>query len=370
MKRVIWAVFLAILLGVGVVAALPRMAHRLPKPLAALAYLPERVRARLVPRRVSKRDQLSGLTGPEQEAVRQLGQRLDGVVVWSSNRSGQHQLYLVDLRRHSIRQLTNTPTASTFPRFAPDGQRLVFLRSQQERVSIRNLTAWDVYVINSDGRGERRLAQGGLHPTWTADGTAVVFHRGTQVFRVALATGQETPILDVARELPGIDDDAGDLEPSHDGQQFGFVVRGTFTGAYGLRGPFSGAAVLDPRAHTLARLTQEQACQTTWAPDGQSLLWMETGGNGGTRVMTGRPDGRERRVFIDLPGARSHEYFPKLSNDGRWFVWGATAEGHEQDQANYEIFVWEVGTPWETAIQLTHHPGNSNWPDLWIRSRS
>jgi hypothetical protein len=29
-----------------------------------------------------------------------------------------------------------------------------------------------------------------------------------------------------------------------------------------------------------------------------------------------------------------------------------------------------VGTPWETAIQLTHHPGNSNWPDLWIRLRS
>jgi hypothetical protein len=95
------------------------------------------------------------------------------------------------------------------------------------------------------GTGERRLAQGGLHPTWTADGTAVVFHRGTQVFRVALATGHETPILDVARELPGIDDDAGDLEPSPDGQQFGFVVRGTFTGAYGHRKGRDGLATGD-----------------------------------------------------------------------------------------------------------------------------
>jgi hypothetical protein len=44
---------------------------------------------------------------------------------------------------------------------------------------------------------------------------------------------------------------------------------------------------------------------------------------------------------MDLPGAYSHEYFPKLSNDGRWLVWGAAAEGHEHDRADYEIFVWE-----------------------------
>src|SRR5262249_52472583 len=83
-----------------------------------------------------------------------------------------------------------------------------------------------------------------------------------------------------------------------------------------------------------------------WAPDGQRLLWMETGGNGGTRIMTGRPDGSGLGVFMDLPGERSHEYFPKLSNDGRWLVWGAAAEGHEHDRADYDIYVWQVGTPW------------------------
>jgi Tol biopolymer transport system component len=352
------------------VLALPRVVRPLSQPLAALARLPERARAWLGARRVPKRDPRSELTGAEHEQVRLLARRLDGVIVWSSNRSGQHQLYLVDLRRQHVRQLTNTRNANTFPRVSPDGHRLVFMRSQQERASFRDLMAWDIYLINLDGTQERRLARNALHPAWTADGAAIVFHRATQVFRVAPATGQEELILDVARELPGIDDDAGDLELGPDGKRFAFVVRGTFAGAHGLNGPFSGATVLDPGAHALALLTREQACQTTWAPDGQSVLWMETGGNGGTRVMTGRPDGRERRILMDLPGARSHEYFPKLSNDGRWLAWGATAEGHEQDQANYEVFIWEVGTPWETAVQLTHHPGNSNWPDLWVRSRS
>jgi hypothetical protein len=169
--------------------------------------------------------------------------------------------------------------------------------------------------------------------------------------------------------LPGIDDDLGDVELSPDGRRLTFVLRGHFSEAHGLRGAVSGAAVFELVPRRLVLLTTEQACQTTWAPDGQHVVWVETGGIGGTRVMTSGVDGTQRHVFMDLRGAYSHEYFPKLSNDGRWLIWGAAAEGHEQDQANYEIFLWEVGTPWETAIRLTHHPGNSNWPDLWIRPR-
>ena len=45
---------------------------------------------------------------------------------------------------------------------------------------------------------------------------------------------------------------------------------------------------------------------------------------------------------MDLPGAYSHEYFPRVSNDGRWLVWGAAASGHEHDRADYEIFVWQT----------------------------
>ncbi len=66
-------------------------------------------------------------------------------------------------------------------------------------------------------------------------------------------------------------------------------------------------------------------------------------------------------------GAYSHEYFPRLSNDGHWLIWGAAAEGHEHDRADYEIFVWEIGTTWETAIRLTYHPGNDQWPDLHVK---
>jgi hypothetical protein len=71
-------------------------------------------------------------------------------------------------------------------------------------------------------------------------------------------------------------------------------------------------------------------------------------------------------TLIDLPGRRSHEYFPELSSDGKWLVWAATQRGHDHDIADYEIYLWEVGTPADTAARLTYHSGNDRWPDIFI----
>jgi len=70
--------------------------------------------------------------------------------------------------------------------------------------------------------------------------------------------------------------------------------------------------------------------------------------------------------LIDIPGRRSHEYFPQLSADGKWLVWAATQRGHDHDIADYEIYLWEVGTPAQDAVRLTYHSGNDRWPDIYI----
>jgi len=352
-------------LGIGAGVALGRVAHLLPGPLSVAARWPARQWMRATARLVPARRRLRALTGPEREAVSVLGRTLDGLVVWSSNRTGNHELYLLDLNRQTSRQLTRDPRVDFFSRFSPDGRRVLFLRSQREGVSFREKAAWDVMLVNTDGTGEEVLARGGYHATWADRGAAVVFEKGFQLWRLDLKTRRQELVLDGEREFHGVTE-IGDFELSHDGGRLAFGLRGRFGGAYGLEGQFSGAVVLDLVTRRLSILTREQACQPTWAPDDRRVLWMETGGNGGTRVMAASPDGADRRVFMDLPGAYSHEYFPKLSSDGRWLVWGAAAEGHEHDSADYEIFVWEVGTPWERAVRLTHHEGNDQWPDLWV----
>jgi Tol biopolymer transport system component len=328
--------------------------------------MPERLWTRFVPPGVSVRRRLAGLTPSEREAAIGLGRALDGLVVWSSNRGGNHELYLLDLRGPVLRPLTHAPNVDSFPRLSPDGRRVLFLRSQREWVSFRDEGAWDVMLVGVDGTGERLLVRGGYHPTWADQGRAVLFARGRQLWRLDLASETRQLVLDGGREFPGVAE-IGDFELSPDGRRLAFALRGRFDGAFGLRGSFSGAVALELGSRRLSVLTAEQACQTTWAPDGQRVLWIETGGSGGTRVMSGSPDGSDRRLLMDLPGAYSHEYFPKLSNDGHWLVWGAAAEGHEHDRADYEIFLWEIGRPWERVVRLTHHGGNDQWPDLWVR---
>jgi hypothetical protein len=55
-----------------------------------------------------------------------------------------------------------------------------------------------------------------------------------------------------------------------------------------------------------------------------------------------------------------------LSSDGRYLVLGASAGGHEHDVADYEIFLWSVESPIDTAVRLTFHSGNDNWPDVFV----
>jgi hypothetical protein len=74
--------------------------------------------------------------------------------------------------------------------------------------------------------------------------------------------------------------------------------------------------------------------------------------------------GGAAKVLIDLPGRYSHEYFPRLTRDGRWLLWGAAAEGHEHDRADYELFAWKIGDPWESAVRLTWSAANEQWPDF------
>ena len=356
MARRLGVAGLLVLIGAASVAALPLVATDGHSPLAELTRLPARLWARMVPPTVAPAARLADLTGREREAVAALAPRLDGLVAWSSNRSGDHELYLLDLRAGVVRRLTRDPHVDFFARFSPDGRQVVFLRSQREWVSFRDPTAWDVYLVGVDGAGERRLARGGYYPTWAPDGRAIVFLRGTRVVRLDLASGQETLVLD-AETAEGIQGGIETPELSPDGRRLALTVRSA---------RYDGVAVLDLPAGPLQRLSPGQACQLTWTPAG-GLVWVEPGGRGGTQLMMAASPAGARQVLMDLPEPYSHEYFPRLSRDGRWLIWGASAAGHEHDRADYELFVWEPGTPPERALRLTYHPGNDQWPDLHVR---
>jgi hypothetical protein len=96
------------------------------------------------------------------------------------------------------------------------------------------------------------------------------------------------------------------------------------------------------------------------------VLWIEGSGRGGTQILTSSPSRVDKKTFMDLPGDYSHEYFPRLSRDGNWLVWGASAGDHEHDIADYEIFLWNIHRPPSEAVRLTYSKANDRWPDIFI----
>lgn len=122
--------------------------------------------------------------------------------------------------------LSSSATARNFktPVFSPDGARLAF--------SFEDGTTTGVALINVDGTGFQKLANGGLaqaSPSFTPDGLAVIVAAGsaglgyTQIERITLATNQVTNVTNtLGNEAQGI---ANRLVVSPDGTKAVFDGR-------------------------------------------------------------------------------------------------------------------------------------------------
>lgn len=287
----------------------------------------------------------------EMEALDEAWGDRKGFIVWSSTMFGQHDLVRMDWPSGRLTHLTKSPCVDTMPKISPDGRRIAFARSRQEWVSLRNLDEWDVWVLVLSNRTERLVAERGTGPSWTADGQAVVFHRGGREIRqVDLETGRETLLLrnrgPAAWTDPSLDPAGGRLAATLAGRR-----------------PEVDLLALPAGGKTRVATGSQPAF---W-PDGEGLVLVAAGGRMDNRICRTDRTGCHVETLIDMPGYWSHESFPRVSNDGSLLVFGAAREGHEHDTADYEIFLWPVGQPWERAARVSFHTGNDQWPDIWVR---
>ena len=278
----------------------------------------------------------------------------EGFVVWSSNRFGNHDILRMDLPDRKITRLTSHPHTEFHPRVSPDGNHVVFSRSHIPWVSQRNQAPWDVIILNLRTGEERLLAKNANWATWSTDGKEVYFLRNLIEFtRINVKSSKETLVYksgkgDISKktilQTPHI-------SPNH--KQLSVTLRG---GQHGI-----GISDLNGKFKEIA-----DGCQLTWSRDGSFLYFVDYGGKQKNAFYVYEPEKDKKTMWLDLPGEHSHEYFPKLSISEDYLIFASSTGGHEHDSADYEIFLWEVGTPAEAAIRLTFHTGNDNWPDIFI----
>lgn len=288
----------------------------------------------------------------QKAAIRAATKGLKARVVWSSSRSGSHEIYMLTLPELSLYRLTTNKYVDWYSRFSPDGKELVYARSQKPWVSERNLDLWDTYRLNLVSGRESLLAKNANYPQWVGR-DAVSFLRRTLVVLKDLAGGGEKVLFDSAGPPIAGRVYTPELSP---------VNRNLL--ALTARGKLEGVFVYDRARKDLDLIGQ--GCQLGWFPGGRRLFWVENTGHGGTRIMSSPLKPVKPRVFMDQPGSHSHEYFPRFSADGRWMVWAASAGGHEHDIADYEIFLWDTTKPWDQAVRLTYNQANDRWPDIFV----
>jgi Tol biopolymer transport system component len=301
----------------------------------------------------------------EAAAIKEVGQQAAGLVVWSSSRIGNHDLFTMKTDGSEVKQITSGDAVDWFPRFAPDGSQIVFSRSKQGWVSERDANAsdkWDIFTVAPDGSGERKRVDSASWASWLSN-DEILYVRGTKIFRKKL-DGDEQQIMD-SEGVPELD---GALlqqpELSKDGKYLAITLRGSKRE--------TGLWDIEAKKWTQTGL----GCQINWTPDQTGIYWVHPTGNGGSRILqmpitAGAPPkdpSLDELELMDLPGRRSHEYFPELSPDGKWLIWAATQRGHDHDTADYEIYLWQVGSPSDKAVRLTHNSGNDRWPDLFLPS--
>jgi uncharacterized membrane protein YbhN (UPF0104 family) len=274
-----------------------------------------------------------------------------GFMVWSSNRGGNHDIWKMTLPDLQATQMTTHAHTEYYPRISPDGRLVLFSRAHVPWLSQRKLVGWDTWVLDVATGAERLAASNAVMADWRGTNAFIFIRDGSQVVEQDLASGAERVLVQ-----------AGQGEY---GENWQFTTPAAATGGVTMtvRGGVRMTAMAKPDG-SVARIAG--GCQAFWTPDGALVYFVETGRQKTHAFYIFDPASGETKLWFDQPGAYSHEYFPRLSQDGRWLAFGATAKGHEHDAADYEIFLWEVGSDQASSRRLTWHTGNDCWPDIMV----
>lgn len=96
-------------------------------------------------------------------------------VAFVSDRTGNEEIFIMKVDGNMVKQLTQHPARDIHPYFSPDGKEILFNSSRDDAQS------FEVYRINSDGSGERRVTTTRDVETcarYSPDGSKIVLLKG------------------------------------------------------------------------------------------------------------------------------------------------------------------------------------------------
>jgi Tol biopolymer transport system component/predicted Ser/Thr protein kinase len=125
-------------------------------------------------------------------------------IAYVSDRTGNFEIFLKQVSGGPDVNVTNSPADDVQPAFSPDGKQIAFVstRESSTHLTYENFgvppTGGDIWVMPALGGNPRRIAELGNFPSWSADGSSLVFTGGgaynKAIYRVSADGGEPREI--------------------------------------------------------------------------------------------------------------------------------------------------------------------------------
>ncbi|MBT4502847.1 MAG: hypothetical protein HOC74_34255 [Gemmatimonadetes bacterium] len=267
-------------------------------------------------------------------------------ILFSSNRSGNYDIFTMGADGSDVEQLTSDPADDRQPAWAPDRSQIAFVRGHSG--------SGDIIILDLLNLTERSLTSGigdNRDPAWAPDGTRIVFCRSTRDrpvkdLHIAAVDGSSVERL---TEFPN-----SVQQPTWapDGKKIACVSRKKGVS-------YETLFIYHLESGEVSELTDAGNPERApdWSPDGQFLLFTADtmpGSRYSFQVFLRTLDGSTRNQLTD-----EYDTHPTWSPDGERFAFVRFV--FSDSGPNSDIFSTAIND--FSPINLTHHPAHDADPD-------
>jgi eukaryotic-like serine/threonine-protein kinase len=197
-------------------------------------------------------------------------------VIFSSNRSGNIDLWIVEPGTGALSQLTDDPANDWDPAFSPDGNHILWSSDRGGHM--------EIWISEADGSQARQVSNDGLdaeNPTMTPDGQWIVYASNNNekrgIWKIRPDGSDATQLTHGAHLLPEVSPD-GRLVLHSEIASLDYVVR-----VVDLE---TGDVVPFQIEIPLSERTQDVVYgRSRWAPDGKGIVYIGQGAEGNSGVF-------------------------------------------------------------------------------------
>jgi hypothetical protein len=285
----------------------------------------------------------------------------NGWVVWASNRKdSRHEIYLMKADGTGVTRLTFS--GGKFPGWSPDATWIAYTYTQDD----------STHVMRHDGSGDKKVCDGAFE-LWMWDKSGLVCRSVDDHYLVNPDTGAKS-LLFKKSDFTKVGSKA--LNPggiTHDGRYLvahSDIFRNGFSGDNGTFKAYHAAVILDFQNKGKLYFFGS-GCEPTTAPSGD-LIYHVCGDcptypdpyRMSVKDIATRSSYAAEIAHADADWG--HEYFPRISNDNVWMVYGATTGCHDHETCDYEIWVHRLGAGSANRTRITTDTANDQWPHLYV----